>query len=176
VANKNRRQLTLFIESANAETIEHIRTKFNPLQSEIIKSHVTLCREDEIEKIELVLSNLSRVPQVPLSIGFGEPVRFDGRKGVLIPSKGDNNKFHALRTLILQGVIDNPRKHVPHITLMHPRNSTCTDEIFDQISKVRLPAKLTFNRISLIEQKEDRPWQIIREFDLKNNSENSSTG
>jgi hypothetical protein len=85
----------------------------------------------------------------------------------VIPSKGDNSKFQALRTIISQGVIDIPPKHAPHITLMHPRNSNCTDEIFDQIVKMDFPVRLTFQKISLIQQAENSPWKIIREFDLK---------
>jgi hypothetical protein len=50
---------------------------------------------------------------------------------------------------------------------MHPRNSTCTDDIFRQIAKMTLPIKLVFQKISLIEQQGDRPWQIVQEFDLK---------
>jgi 2'-5' RNA ligase len=175
MAISNRRQLTLFIEPKDSETIEHVRTKFNPLQSAIIKSHVTLCREDEIENIERVLANLSRLLEALLSIVFENAVRFEEGKGALIPSKGDNTKFQALRTIILQGVVDIPRKHAPHITLMHPRNSTCTDEIFDQISKMYFPVRLIFQKISLIHQAENSPWKVIREFDLKNKSENSFT-
>lgn len=82
MAISNRRQLTLFIEPKDSETIEHVRTKFNPLQSAIIKSHVTFCREDEIENIERVIANLSRLLDAPLSIEFEKPVRFDEGMGV----------------------------------------------------------------------------------------------
>ena len=44
--NQRRIQLTLFIEENEAETIEQIRKEFNPEQYELIKAHVTLCRED----------------------------------------------------------------------------------------------------------------------------------
>ena len=47
-----RRQLTLFVKKEDAETIEQIRQAFNPRQFELIKSHVTLCREDEIQNLE----------------------------------------------------------------------------------------------------------------------------
>ena len=52
-----RRQLTLFVGEKDAITIEQIRQKFNPLQFKLIKSHVTLCREDEIENLEQVIEN-----------------------------------------------------------------------------------------------------------------------
>ena len=77
-----------------------------------------------------------------------------------------NVSVKALRSQILHGIIETPRNHEPHITLMHPRNSTCTDDIFQQISKVILPAVITFEKISLIEQIGQEPWKIIQEFDL----------
>ena len=52
------------------------------------------------------------------------------------------------------------------ITLMHPRNSTCNDEIFEEIKNIPFPTKLTFKRISLIEQEINKEWKIIKEFDL----------
>jgi hypothetical protein len=52
-----RRQLTLFVEQKDAEIIERVRQEFNPIQFNLIKSHVTLCREDEIQNLEQVISN-----------------------------------------------------------------------------------------------------------------------
>lgn len=57
--NKRRRQLTLFVDEKQSVTIESIRQKFNPQQYRLIKAHVTLCREDEIESIDTVLYNLT---------------------------------------------------------------------------------------------------------------------
>lgn len=167
VTNNIRRQLTLFVEPKDADKIENIRQQFNPGQSELIKSHVTLCREDEIENLEQVIVNLNRLAQIDISIDFGQVTRFDNGKGVLLPSKDDNIEFQNLRTLILFGLNDNPTKQEPHITLMHPRNSTCTDNIFGQIEKITLPTKLKFKRISLIEQKDGGQWKILQEFELK---------
>ncbi|MBL0007415.1 MAG: hypothetical protein IPP25_09600 [Saprospiraceae bacterium] len=54
--NKRRRiQLTLFIDEKQSAAIERIRQKFNPQQYGLIKAHVTLCREDEIESFDNVL-------------------------------------------------------------------------------------------------------------------------
>jgi 2'-5' RNA ligase len=55
---------------------------------------------------------------------------------------------------------------MPHITLMHPRNSTCTNTIFEGINKINLPTQLKFNKISLIEQHNDESWNILQEFQL----------
>ena len=60
MTNNIRRQLTLFVEQKDAETIEKVRQEFNPKQFELIKSHVTLCREDEIQNLEQVISPRSR--------------------------------------------------------------------------------------------------------------------
>ena len=53
-----RRQLTLFVDPKDAINIEQVRNEFNPRQFEIIKAHVTLCREDEIQDLERVMTNL----------------------------------------------------------------------------------------------------------------------
>ena len=163
--NKNiRRQLTLFVDPKDAEPIEQIRQEFNPRQFELIKSHITLCREDEIENLEQVISNLFSLTKTEIVIQFGKVARFDDGKGLFLPATTDNEQFQELRRQVLLGLNDNPRMQEPHITLMHPRNSTCTDKIFEQIKKIRFPSKLKFRRISLIEQKDGGQWNILQEF------------
>jgi 2'-5' RNA ligase len=167
VNSNTRRQLTLFVEQRDAETIELVRKEFNPTQFGLIKSHVTLCREDEIEDIELVVSNLLLLTQPEIVIAFGKAARFDNGKGVFLPATSGNAEFEEIRRQVLVGLCDKPRKEDPHITLMHPRNSTCTDHIFEQIEKISLPTELTFQRISLIEQEDGGQWKILQEFELK---------
>lgn len=167
VTNNIRRQLTLFVDSKDAEAIEQVRQKFNPRQFELIKSHVTLCREDEIENLEHVILNLLSLTETELVVEFGAAKKFDNGKGILLPAKTDKIEFQELRRKILRGINDNPRVHEPHITLMHPRNSICTDNIFGQIEKTELPTKINFRRISLIEQKDTGPWNILQEFELQ---------
>jgi hypothetical protein len=166
VTNKIRRQLTLFVETKDAEQIELIRQEFNPRQFEIIKAHVTLCREDEILNLENVKSNLIFLTQTDINIEFGKIERFDNGKGLFLPATNDNEEFDNLRRRVLSGIIDNPRKQKAHITLMHPRNSTCTDNIFRQLGTINLPTKLNFKKISLIEQKGCGKWKILQEFNL----------
>src|SRR5688572_4559357 len=161
-----RRQLTLFVDEKYSAAIERIRQKFNPLQFEIIKAHVTLCREDEIEAIEAVLYNLTNQVLPKVSICFGRAIRFSDGNGVLLPSYENSDSFKTLRSQILHGIIEAPRNHEPHITLMHPRNSICTDDIYQQIANIILPSFITFERISLIEQLDQGKWKIIQEFDL----------
>ena len=161
-----RKPLTLFVKQKDAETIEQVRKMFNPRQFELIKTHVTLCREDEIENLEQVITNLSLLTQTEIVIEFGKIVRFDNGKGLLLPATTDNIEFQKLRKQALVGLDDNPRKQEPHITLMHPRNSTCTDNIFAQIEKVNFPTKLKFKRISLIEQENGGQWRVLQEFEF----------
>lgn len=164
--HQTRRQLTLFIEN-HVELIEEIRKEFNPVQQELIPAHVTLCREDEIVAIDKVLVNIKSVKlKKELTISFDKVQRFEKGKGVLLPGSSDNTQFHELRNYILKGIIGTPRQHHPHLTLMHPRNSTCTDEKFDRIIQYELPNKLSFRKISLIEQKDGGRWMILREFKI----------
>lgn len=164
--HQTRRQLTLFLEG-DSKTIEHIRREFNPIQYELISAHVTLCREDEIVALDKVVENLKAINLVtPLKITFDRVERFENGKGVWLPASTENKPFHELRKRILKGINDTPRQHQPHLTLMHPRNSTCTDILFEQIKGFELPTKLFFNKVSLIEQENGGPWAIIDEFEI----------
>ena len=165
--DKIRRQLTLFLEPNDAEKIEKIRKTYNPAQFRLIKAHVTLCREDEIENLEKVKSNLIAIDYQAFEIEFEKIKRFENGKGLFLPAKAEHPLFDNLRKQILNEIIAEPRAQEPHITLMHPRNSTCTDAIFDEVVKMDLPSKFTFNKISLIEQEDGGPWRILKEYDLR---------
>lgn len=160
-------QLTLFIDPAEAAGIENIRKQFNPLQYDLIPAHVTLCREDELEQLEKVLHNLNVLHHAGVTVHFGKPVRFAAGKGVLIPALQNNESFQQLRAAVLKGIIAKPHKHEPHITLVHPRNATCTDEIFEQIQDSVLPKSITFKSVSLIEQEAGKQWQVLKTFLLQ---------
>ena len=160
-----RHQLTLFVDKNEAGGIENIRKKFNPEQYRLIDSHVTLCRENEIENISIVLDNLQHIDSTKIAIQFGEPLRFNNGKGVLLPALV-NEQFQTLRSKILAGLELTVTLHEPHITLMHPRNSECTDEIFKTIQESQLPKFLTFDKISLIEQVNCGQWQILGTYEL----------
>jgi 2'-5' RNA ligase superfamily len=165
--NIKRIQLTLFIAEDDAEKIESFRKEYNPLQYELIKSHVTLCREDELEEIEKVIFNLENTHQSCIDIHFGSVIRFGNGRGLMLPAMGNNKSFQTLREKILTGIIQAPPNHEPHITLMHPRNSTCTNEIFKEVKDYNFPNKITFNKISLIQQEMGMPWKIVKVFELK---------
>ncbi len=173
-SNKVRRQLTLFLQN-NTDSIEKVRQKFNPGQFKLIKAHITLCREDEIENLNQVLENLSSLNKPEITIEFEKPERFDSGKGVFL--KATNAlEFDKLRKEILKNIIESPRQQIPHITLMHPRNSMCTDEIFEQISSEIFPSVISLNKISLIEKRNNEKWKIIKDFNLIQKQEPNKNG
>ncbi|MEO6686119.1 MAG: 2'-5' RNA ligase family protein [Dyadobacter sp.] len=164
-----RRQLTLFLSDQNKE-IEEIRAKFNPVQFELIAAHVTLCRETEINDLDKIITNIKSISYIKsLQIVFQPAERFENGKGVLLPAKIGNDDFYDLRKEILKGAKEFNKDYLPHITLMHPRNSTCTNVIFDQITKYKLPSVVSFDTISLIEQTNGGKWIIMREFPININ-------
>lgn len=160
-----RKQLTLFINEPNGN-IEKIRAEFNPEQYNLISAHITLCREDEIEPIEKTIARIKTIALAkPIRIEFGKAERFADGKGVFISSSGDNKEFKELRKLVL-GQTQMEKEQIPHITLMHPRNSTCSNEIFERIGKYEFPTELEFEKISLIEQINDGKWSVLQEFEI----------
>lgn len=164
--NEQRKQLTLFIEEGVADPIEQLRKTFNPLQYVLIKAHVTLCREDELGQMDQILANLKRLKPGNLFIDFGAPIRFAEGQGVLIPARGDYTAFRNLRSELLDGTYIQLKDHAPHITLMHPRNSLCTDELYEHIRQIPLPKRIEFKTISLIQQAFGQPWVTMNEFKL----------
>lgn len=165
--NQKRIQLTLFVNGSDAASIEAVRKKFNPQQYHIIKAHTTLCREDELVQLEKVIQNLDQLKFDPISITFGKPLRFSESKGVLLPAAGDIDNFQQLRRQVLKDGMEEPRLHQPHITLMHPRNSSCTDTLFQELKNYRFPSVIEFDTISLIEQEMGKQWNVLKEFRLK---------
>lgn len=161
-----RRQLTMFVPHPDATAIESIRSHYNPAQRAIIDSHVTLCREDELTSLDQVLQNLKILQQPPLTIRFGDIIPSEGGKGVLLPAVAGREEFHRVRQILLQDITNNPREMEPHITLMHPRNSTCNDAIFEEIRSYKLPKVIQFDAISLIEQVDGGPWQVQHTYKL----------
>lgn len=132
------------------------------MQQQLIASHITLCREDELELLEMIIAHLQQLRLAPITVQFGAVTPFDNGKGIMLPALGENTAFHELRKAVLQPIIATPRLHEPHLTLMHPRNATCTDEIFEVIQSTNLPRQLTFTVISLIQQCNGGKWQALK--------------
>jgi len=161
-----RKQLTLFLESNAAASIESIRAKYNPEQQRLIKSHITLCREDEIENLEIVQKNLENLKFNSFELRAGELVRFSEGKGLLISIKDVDQKFKNLRSSVLQDLEDQSKNHLPHITLMHPRNSTCNNVLYKDIQKINIPNTFLITSICLIEQEIGKEWKTLSEYKL----------
>jgi len=159
-----RRQLTLFVSTTAGTIIEQIRKKYNPVQYSLIAAHITLCREDEIDNWSIIEKNLTTLKQLPITIHLDSIKRFAEGKGVLIPVTAQNEAFDQLRKTILKGAIEQPRKHHAHLTLMHPRNSTCTDATFNAIQTLTLPEEVIFDTITLIEQENGGVWQKLKTY------------
>lgn len=162
-----RRQLTLFIPEPHNKIIELVRMNFNPIQYSFIKSHVTLCREDELELLDQVLNNLLHLKHPAITIQFKPVHRSANEKGAMLPGTDEQHSFHQLRKSVLAGINDQPMLLQPHITLMHPRNSTCTDELFEQIQKYEFPSQITFTEIAFIEQVNGGIWKTLETFQLQ---------
>jgi 2'-5' RNA ligase len=171
--NNKRIQLTLFIPEQDAIAFEKVRKAHNPEQYKLIHAHITLCREDELDLIDHVILNLEKLQFECFPIDFGKVERFSQGKGVLLPAIGDNEVFQKLRSTVLKGIIDQPRKHEPHITLMHPRNATCTDKLFESIQKNSFPQQIIFDEICLIEQEIGKKWEILKTYKLNKQHKNT---
>lgn len=155
-----RRQLTLFADDLSGR-LAHVRHTYNPAQAALIAAHVTLCREDELEPLDAVWPRLKSLELGgPLVLELGAPERFSEGKGVLLPAVGGLQAFAELRRRILAH-IDSPRAQAAHLTLMHPRNATCTDAIFAEIAALELPRRLVFQQVCLIEQVDGGVWRRL---------------
>lgn len=170
-----RRQLTLFLNETASKHVERIRQQFNPVQYNLIKSHITLCREDELEDWATIQRNLEQLAVAAFELETAPVERFWHGKGVFVPILDKQQHFQRLRTSVLQHAISNPRIHEPHITLMHPRNSTCTDSIFQTIQNIPIPPYLSISTISLIEQEVGKVWKTLEIYPLRSAVENKFT-
>lgn len=162
-----RRQLSLFLPLTEGRQIDNLRKALNPVQYALIPAHVTLAREDEITELDNVklISILEEAKNVSISF---DPIRtFSEGKGLMIPGSKQNRAFHQLRKHLLGKEGEGVRRHRPHITIMHPRNSSCNEEIFNDVRKLALPTQISFEQVYLIEQINGGKWKVIEQFRLK---------
>ena len=154
-----RRQATLYLPLPDSTAIESLRSRFNRVQFELIRAHVTLCREDEVSDWDKFASRLSDLGSIEVTLSFGVPVRDDNL--VYLPATGSTDSYDALRRSLLSTRNSVPRKHDPHITIIHPRNGICSDSVFDEISSQLKPFTTSFRCVTLIEQIDGGPWQDL---------------
>jgi hypothetical protein len=157
-----RRQATLYLPEVTGTTIESIRSQYNPVQFELIRAHVTLCREDEVPDWGRLASRLSDLGAIDVALEFGKPIR-EGNL-VYLPARGSTETFDTLRNALLSTDGQLARKHKPHITLIHPRNGCCTDLMFDDISLRCEPSSVVFRSVTLIEQVDGGHWFKLKTF------------
>jgi hypothetical protein len=129
--------------------------RWNPLQAQLIRSHVTLIREDEVDDWSQLAKRLQGVP-VSLCLEFGSPKR--QQHFVYYPCIAGQAAFHQLRCELLQVKSEAVRVQEPHITLIHPRNGVCTDATFAEVLQMAAPFSCHFHEVTLIEQAQGGRW------------------
>lgn len=150
-----RRQASLYLTGQS--DIESLRSRYNPMQARLIPPHVTLCREDEVTDWGDFQNRLESLRPFAITITFGIPVREDNF--VYLPVLEGLEEFQSFRQAILSS---EARIHIPHLTLIHPRNGICTEQIFAEISKtITEPLPYTFCEVRIIEQEEGGIWNVI---------------
>ena len=162
----SRRQLTLFVPLGAAATLEAIRRRVDPVQHRLIAAHVTLCRDEDLadRSIAEFCADLAHIHQPTLTLQFGPVETFAGH-GVLLPCIAGELAFHRLRVDLLRS--EDIEAHRPHITLAHPRNPLTVENVASAYAALTQPLTITFERVSLIEQVDGRPWQVRHERNLQ---------
>ena len=150
----NRRQASLYLP--NSLHVESLRRRHNPVQARLIPAHVTLCREDEVDDWDAFRETLTSLCPFELTLEFGVPVR--EHNFVFLPVCKGLDAFHAFRRALLKA---EPRQHIPHVTIIHPRNGTCTDSIFEEIALNIASFPCIFREVMLIEQEGDGVWKQV---------------
>lgn len=155
-----RRQASLWVKGV--PEIERMRYRFNRAQAQLIPAHVTLIREDEVTDWELLESRIRKILPIELTLSFGRPVR--DLNFVYLPVESGITEFDNLRHLLLSDGATTPRKQMPHMTIVHPRNGICSDAAFEEIAEQIPPCTIVFREIHLIEQINGGSWSPFAEL------------
>lgn len=165
--HKTRQQLSLYIPNDSSNRIESVRRVADPIQHRLIPAHLTLCREDEIERlggIAKLAGRLANMPLKPLTLSFGSPQVFDGH-GLLLSCLAGEDTFHELRQYLLGSSYIRLQK--PHITLSHPRNPKSSGNLPGVAAILPEIMLITFPTVYHIEQYGHEPWQVLNKFALQ---------
>jgi hypothetical protein len=161
MVSMKRRQASLFL--SDQFQIESLRLRYNPIQAGLIPAHVTLCREDEVTDWDAVRARLESLCPFEITLTFGAPVR--EHDFVFLPVREGFDAYQVFRRKLLL----DARNQTPHVTLIHPRNGTCTDQIFADISATIIsPFQYTFREVMLIEQEDGGVWSVITRVGICN--------
>jgi hypothetical protein len=165
LAVRTRTQLSLYAPSPSAEKLDEVRRRLDPVQAGLIPAHVTLCREDELQDIDLTrLGAIIRSSDAsPIRMRFGHPVFFQGH-GILLPCMEGADDFQKLRCLVLG--THTARSHAPHITLAHPRNPRSSHNTPGSLASIPRDWVIVFSEIMHILQRDTLPWQVIEQHSL----------
>jgi hypothetical protein len=160
-----RTQLTLFVPPAAAGEIEGVRALLDPVQARLIAAHITLCREDELAMADFanIKARLAAPHLKPFVLRFGRPQPFY-EHGVLLPCVEGDEAFHALRHWVLAST--TVRRHLPHITLAHPRNPKAPNNTPANAALLPENLRISFPAVCRIEQTDSAPWKVIEQFVL----------
>lgn len=158
-----RKQLSLYIPADVAKAIEAIRKIVDPIQSNLIPAHVTLCREDELHDLAATKARLAHIPLKPITLRFGKPEIFS-RHGLLLNCIDGADEFRSLREYLLAS--KNISNQSPHITLAHPRNPKSSGNLLFNTSRLPEIIEITFSTIYLIEQARNEPWRVLEKYEL----------
>lgn len=159
-----RRQITLFVPGSERSRIDAIRQRYNPAQFALIAAHVTLCRDEEVLEWSVLQARARQMAFIDISLSFGPPVQDDNF--VYLPAVGPTDDFHELRVRILDD--EHCRRQDPHITLVHPRNGTCTATQFETIrSFIGSEFTVPFRGLTFIEQFAGAPWRRVCSFPIE---------
>ena len=158
-----RKQLSLYVPADAAKEIEAVRKVVDPIQSNLIPAHVTLCREDELSDFAAIKARLAHIPLKPITLRFGKPEIFSGH-GLLLNYIDGEDEFRLLREYLLTS--KNISNQSPHITLAHSRNPKSSGNSLGNTSRLPEIIKIIFPTIYLIEQVESEPWQVLEKYEL----------
>lgn len=155
-----RRQLTLFLPSAQRSLVEPVRKRLDPLQHTLIDAHVTLCRDDELLPLEVLDQRFAKLNEIALTMHFGEPEVLDDGCVLVRPTRGAG-QYQRLRQSILG---PSANAHGAHLTLLHPRHAAGVTYDLTAISRELAGLTVTFRSVALIEQTGPRPWKRRRVY------------
>ncbi len=158
-----RKQLSLYIPADAAKEIEAVRKVVDPIQSNLIPAHITLCREDELGDLLTIKARLAHIPLKPITLRFGNPEIFSGH-GLLLNCIDGEEDFRVLREYLLAS--KNIKNQRPHITLAHPRNPKSTGNSLGSASQLPEMIEITFSTIYLVEQAGNELWRVLERYEL----------
>lgn len=161
-----RTQLSLYVPEPAASLFESVRRILDPVQSDLIPAHVTLCREDELASLEhgTLTSRIANFPAGSVTLCFGKPEIFS-EHGVLLPCIAGEHEFTSLREHVLGS--HTIRRQPPHITLAHPRNPKASGNCLTNAGVLPEVISVSFTHVNLIEQSGVTPWRVLGTFSLQ---------